>query len=1408
MAGNSRFDISSSSPDGSNFTGYPNGQRSHFLSASNLERSSSFRENLESRNLMAGSNLPRVGTSSHGEHLPLSQLLSLDTLSMGDQKFTRHFDLRRVINAALGIQPEDPSLGAVPAKALVSLGAEELKRVRSSVSENSLKARERVKCLTEAIVKLDKFRVPLSSRKRSRTEMSTSSTLSVDRSAVGGSLLKAGSQNHTASNSVDTSSQRSDDRKSAVPNKRVRTSMLDTTRSEGRPNNLSRPSIMTDRERDLFRPGNAASQSEDKDRTLPAGSESWEKTKLKGRRSGIKSDVSLSTVANRTLDGDRDHKRGIQQRPNIDNRSRPSEGHGFRSSGPVHGINSMLKMENSPQLSGLNVRVIPRNEHDNSTPTNEKRDRSIGLEKERTVLKNSIKPNIRDEIRAASPTTITKGKASRAPRSSSGASANSSPHFARTSPTFDGWERSSSANRVQVTGGTNNRKRPLPTRSSSPPVAQWAGQRPPKMSRARRVNMMPKPVSNRDDLTSLAEGSPNPESGAKPDSTESNGAGFPRRSSNNSALQQSKLKTENVSSSAGLSESEESGAVDNKCKDKNKKQGDAEEKVAPVSQKVGSLLLPSKKTKIVTKEETGDGVRRQGRSGRISTPFRANIPPPSGKLENAATAKQLRSTRPGTDKVESKTGRPPTKKISSDRKPLTRPKRSMNSGSSDFTGESDDDREELLAAANAAISASESACSGKFWKQMEPFFAFLTQDDLDFLKQQIRQVEDADAAAAATAIFPSGNHQNGKASLICNSLPASPTPINASKQRSLPNGSVDNEALRFGSLNDTKDMERSSRKHRWLDKMLPLSQRVLSALINEEDLKETNRILYDGQQDDSVQCISEDSPCGISQIDSDTKDTKRVESEIELEVELKKRKRHMMDGSRCDSHTASNGYGNYIVGNSNEDELKQEDDIVVCSEIETFNSDFGQWDERNMHGRQKNQDESQSNYQTIGLISGIATYDLPSQQMYLDQRILLELHTLGMFPEFVPDLSQREDEEIKEDICKLQEQFQQQVSRNKNQVCKLEKSVFKRKEVEEREREILAFNKLLEIAYTKHMGCRGANASSGKSAGNKVAKQAALAFVKRTLDKCQKFDETGKSCFSEASLKERLFSTSSREMDPKQLNDVIEGATSNVFAGSTPSLSDLKPSAVSATASENATSISVPTLKTESGDRESCDTLQAIASYSEQTGLKDDLWSTRVKKRELPLEEVVGSGISRGVPVLEATLIGGTKGKRSERDREGKGQSKEILTRSGTAKSGRPGLGNAKGERKNKPKPRQKTAQLSATVNGLLGKPAEAPKLSVSDPCEKASDKLVKQKNDHNPGATQDISHDNEGAIDLSHLQLPGMEDFVVNDDLGGQGQDLGSWLNFEDEAFQDGAGDFMGLDVPMDDLSELPMIA
>lgn len=106
-------------------------------------------------------------------------------------------------------------------------------------------------------------------------------------------------------------------------------------------------------------------------------------------------------------------------------------------------------------------------------------------------------------------------------------------------------------------------------------------------------------VLNHDDLPNLVEVS------SLPDSTESSGQGILRCFSNNSVLQHSRLKTGNISSLAALSESEESGSGD-ECKDKMKKRGDAVGKIAPVCQKVGSLILPLIRAKNVIKPESGD----------------------------------------------------------------------------------------------------------------------------------------------------------------------------------------------------------------------------------------------------------------------------------------------------------------------------------------------------------------------------------------------------------------------------------------------------------------------------------------------------------------------------------------------------------------------------------------------------------------------------------------------------------------------------------------------------------------------------------------------------------------------------------------------------------------------------------
>lgn len=207
----------------------------------------------------------------------------------------------------------------------------------------------------------------------------------------------------------------------------------------------------------------------------------------------------------------------------------------------------------------------------------------------------------------------------------------------------------------------------------------------------------------------------------------------------------------------------------------------------------------------------------------------------------------------------------------------------------------------------------------------------------------------------------------------------------------------------------------------------------------------------------------------------------------------------------------------------------------------------------------------------------------------------------------------------------------------------------------------------------------------------------------------------------------------------------------------------------------------------------SSDMLPALNNSSEQTSGKEDFWSNRVKKRELFLDDVGGIGSS---------LTSSAKGKRSERDRDGKGNGREVLSRSGTTKVGRQASSSAKGERKTKTKPKPKATQHSVSVNGLLGKLSEKPKPalpSVSKSIEKPSNRNAKEKDEFGLGGLDE-------PIDLSNLQLPGMDVLGDPGDLADQGQDLGSWLNIDDDGLQD-HDDFMGLEIPMDDLSDLNMM-
>ncbi|XP_050270171.1 uncharacterized protein LOC126714184 isoform X1 [Quercus robur] len=1307
MATSSKFDLPSSSPDRPLYT---SGQRGSHIAAQ-LDRSSSFRESMENPILSSLPNMSRSSsTVTQGDVLNFFQCMRFDPKTVvADYKSMRQVEFKRHVSVALGISPDD-SPSAYSKGKLLPL-ADEIKRAKAGLRECSVKARERMKIFNEALSVFNKFFPSIPSKKRSRSDgfsNDRSSVLSNDRSVLGTNVGKIGIQSHAIASGFELEQQKPEERtKNAVPNKRTRTSLLDV-RMDVQSNAIVRPSGAIDRDREMLRLANSgAVQAED--RSLNIGVD-WEKTKMKKKRSGIKPDVSPGTTSTKPIDGYREPKQGIQQRPVADARSRLSnESHGFRPGVP-NGVVGVGKSDGNSQQTGFGMRSsVPRTDADNSSLVNDRRDRPIGSDKERVNIRAINKTNVRDDFNSASPTSNTKMNASvRAPRSGSGVAPKLSPVVQRANVPND-WELSNCTNKPPAAVGSNNRKRMASTQSSSPPVAHWAGQRPQKISRtARRKNLVPI-VSSNDETPALDTGS---------DVVGNDiGLGFARRMPGSSP-QQVKLKGETLSSAA-LSESEESGAVETKSRDKCKKSDEIDEKVGQNVQKVSALVLPSRKNKPITGEEIGDSVRRQGRTGRGFTSTRSLMPMTVEKLGNVGTAKQLRSARLGLDKTESKAGRPPTRKLS-DRKPYARQKHTAINAA-DFLVGSDDGHEELLAAATAVINPAR-AFSSSFWKQMESLFGFISDADIAFLKQQ------------------------GKLDYL---VPTS-TPVhsNVNGCSTVPNG--------FGFIEHEREMEPATeaRSIELLAEQLvpgigdhsviPLYQRLIAALISEED------------------CSN-----GIE-------DLKFSAYEMDGDLESNSLNHQSLINFQFAGPTAFNGYR--ITGKMEHDE--PESDMVGFLNT-GMNSNFGH-SPNGLHSDQT-------------LMPSMGCSEYLYDNMHINEKLLLEIQSIGIFPEPVPDMAQMEDEGISDEISRLEEKSQGQFSKKKDLLDRLLKSSSAMKDLQEKEFEQRALDRLVRMAYEKYMTCWGPHGTGGKSSSNKVAKHAAMAFVKRTLERCHQFEDTGKSCFSEPLFKDMFLSRSSNLNGARPADSTTEGESIKPYASIRSMEGSLSSQKSPSQFSQNA----------DNHDINSLDVLPPVNNLSEQTTSREDTWSNRVKKRELLLDDVGGTiGTSSSPSGIGSSLSSSAKGKRSERDRDGKGHSREIISRNGNTKIGRPALSNVKLERKSKTKPK-KTTQLSASVNGLVGKMSEQPKPalpSVSKSNELTKSGNVKAKNEFG----LDVLDDSE-SLDLSHLQLPGMDVLGVPDDLDDQEQDLGSWLNIDEDGLQD--DDFMGLEIPMDDLSDLNMI-
>ncbi|PPR83745.1 hypothetical protein GOBAR_AA36969 [Gossypium barbadense] len=1179
----------------------------------------------------SGNNLGRGSAGLPSDIPPLPQCLPLEPITLGSQKYTRSGELSRVLGIPLrSSTSEDHSFGVSHSKLSPPVATEELKDFKESVQDASRKARERVKKLRESISKLERYKEALGSKKLQRSDISSERT-------SGASVAKMGSQIHRNTHEIVT--QRLEDRPKVVGlNKRVRTSFSDL-RADNRTAVNPRQQGTIEQDGDLLPAVNGGSaQIEEKIRRLPG--DGWE-TKMKRKR-------SVAAVGNRVANAGRDIKRAMQLKLSSESKLRS------KSSPGVSGIN---RSDGSFEASGSNANTVLRNELESTLIP---RDRAAMLE-QRVVIKTNNKVSLREENQSTGSSTMLKAKVSRAPRTGSIMVLDSSSKVNLSSGALQGWGEQPNLNKVQALGVASNKKRPMST-GSSHAISQWGGQRPHKISRTRRANLV-SPVSNAEPQIS-SQGISTPDFSAR---VSIGTGGSLLGSSVDNVTPKVKREPENVSSPFGLSESEESEAGDSKSKEK---RFDSCEVSLPASQKAGPFLLPTRKNK--NTNEIGDGVRRQGRNGSSAPPLtKPGVHPMREKLNNLTTAKLIQNTRSASDKNRSKTGRPPSKKLK-DRK-ASRVGSMLNNVSSDFTGESDeDDRDELFAAATSARNSSSLACSGPFWKKMGSIFSSVSPEDTSYLRQQLSLAEELDESLSQ--IFGDGFNVLGIV------------------QKDAPN-SVE-EMAKTNAACERFDIKK-------FDKVTPLYQRVLSALIEEDDSDELYHRIE--AKNMSLHYASDDSHCGSCNLmDVEFRDRDKMESEVESNADFQCQRNSLLDRLSGDVSVASNTFRNGSMSNSlhsserwwGDDDFSHLDTGPVS---EICSTDLGQLQHKEINVSDSPLD---SQYQLMGV----------------DDKLLLELNSIGLYPDYLPDLAEGE-EAINQNVFELNDCLYQQIQKKKKKLGNIDKAIDNGRDVERRNIEHVAMDQLIEIAYRRRLACRRSNSS--KSAVRKVSKQVALAFVKRTLDKCQKFEQTGTSCFSESALQDVMFSVPPCSNEAKSVDCIGSGTASNICNETSNHQAEARGSgAVSSTFERFDTSDAHPGIH------------------------------NKGRKREVLIDEVVGSASSRVTSTTLDGKVGGANGKRSE----------------------------SRDERKMKAKAKQKNNNLSSSRNGRASSPGK-----------------------NHGSSTKEV----EEPMDFGNLQLnelDTMEELGVPNELGPQ--DLSSWLNFDEDGLQD--HDSIGLEIPMDDLSDL----
>ncbi|KAJ8750103.1 hypothetical protein K2173_014018 [Erythroxylum novogranatense] len=1028
------------------------------------------------------------------------------------------------------------------------------------------------------------------------------------------------------------------------------------TLAEDRPAVASRQQLLLEKSGDTLQDnGGPAGCLEGKIRRFPGGGEGWE-TKNKKKR-------SVGIMGTRATNGEQDLKRAMHPKMGAASKLRSSDAQcpRLKSSPGVGGINKLV-VSSDPSKSTTST--ILKNDMDNGPHGD-----SMALLEQRNFTKGSKKPNVHEDELVDSPNNVVKRKVSRLSRTGSIIMLESS------------------------------------VKGSSHATAQCVGQRSFKNSRTRRVNMVA-PVSRNVEGQIAFPGAPVSDFSGRT----SNGAnGTLDTGSVDNNAPKVKRELDAAPSPFGFFESEESGPGENKTR---KRESYSGEVALTASENSGAFLLHAKKNK-VPNNEIVDGVQRRGRTGRRSSSVRPFTPSLREKLENVPTIKPLTSVKPEAERNK-RNGRLPSKKLK-DRKAVSNVGQILSGSSLDFAGASDDDREELIAAARSAHNASKLACSGPFWNKVESIFTNVSSEEISFLKRQLCIAEELDGCLC----HMHGTGYNVPATVEHDEL------LNYTGERQ--GHESYKQLVKVSSISGGHNTGT-------LDKFTPLYQRVLSALIEDDDGEEF--YTHDEGKSIYLHYASDDSYCGsCNLIDVESKDRDKMDSEVESELDFVTQRSHFLDRLSCDKSCTSNKIWKPSISNS------------------TYSSELGSVDDDLSHSDIGHANEIRTNVMALldtteSIVSGISAGH-QYQQMSLDDRLALELQSIGLFPETLPDLA--EGEIISQDILELEEGLFQQIGRKRKKLGKIDKGVQKGKEDEKRSIQRIAMDQLVEIAYRKRMAC-AANSTS-KGAIRKVSKQAALAFVQRTLGRCKKFEDTGDSCFTEPKLQEILFSRPTCCMEAKSADCVGSGTASNTC-------NDIRDHHTEAGGSGTISS---------TFERQDCN--------GDNIGI--------VEKKEVLFDEVNGSASSRLTSALENSVRGGVKGKRSDRERDQNKAHRRTDCVSGVRDLAPSG---ARNDLDTKSVSKQKSGRVSTSQNG--------PRIS-SHPLASGSGKLDREvpSTCHGDGA-RDTSREADENIDLLNLS--------ELDAIGfGDRQDIDILLNNIDEDFL-ADHDTFGLAIPTDDLSEL----